>query len=142
MRTLLLAAVMLGLLVAPATAGTLRATCPGSVAIAGTPTKVVVLRGVTCLDARRVLRAYDRGTLARPWSCAMAHAPFDHVGGRIVGLSCGSGKAKDLRKRGHAFLGTVAADPSLVGQASARTARTASSSPGKRSSRSSVRRQT
>jgi hypothetical protein len=28
---------------------------------------------------------------------------------------CGSGKVKDLRKRGHAFLGTVAADPAAAG---------------------------
>jgi hypothetical protein len=45
----------------------------------------------------------------------MTHAPFDFVGGRIVGLVCGSGKVKDLRKRGHAFLGTVAADPAAAG---------------------------
>ena len=115
MRMLLLAAVVVGLLLAPATAGAVRKPCPGSVQFDGTPTKIVLLRGVTCLEARRVLRGYERRALPRGWSCAMAHAPFDFVGGRIVGLSCGSGKVKDLRKRGHAFLGTVAADPAAAG---------------------------
>ncbi|MEA2304297.1 MAG: hypothetical protein QOH43_1577 [Solirubrobacteraceae bacterium] len=115
MRMLLPTAVVVGLLLAPATAGAVRRPCPGSVQFAGTPTKIVLLRGVTCLEAGRVLRAYDRRALPRGWSCAMTHAPFDFVGGRIVGLVCGSGKVKDLRKRGHAFLGTVAADPAAAG---------------------------
>ena len=66
-----------------------RTTCPGAVRFSSTPTIVVVLRGVSCAEAKRVVGAYGRGTLPRPWLCALAHAPFDRIDGRIVGLSCG-----------------------------------------------------
>jgi hypothetical protein len=112
MRTLLaLAAVALCASAAlPAAATAARRTCPGTVAFSGTKTKIVVLRGVSCARAKRVVRGYDSGRPPRPWLCALAHAPFDRVNGRIVGFSCGSGRRSgDLRTFPHAFLGTLAA---------------------------------
>ena len=103
----LLAGVVIGLSVmaAPAEA---RRTCPGTVTFSGTPTKIVILRGVSCRTARRVVRAYDRGSPPRPWQCFLAHAPFDRVGGRIVGFSCAwGGRRGDVRRWPHAFLGTI-----------------------------------
>lgn len=92
----------------PAGAG--RRTCPGAVPFSKTPTVVVTLRGVSCPAAKAVLPAYDRGTPPAPWACALAHAPFTRIGKRIVGLSCGAGGGGgSLRKRPHAFLGTVRA---------------------------------
>jgi hypothetical protein len=86
-----------------------RTTCKGAVRFSGTPTVVVVLRGVSCAEAKRVLAGYNRGRPPRPWLCALAHAPFDRIGGRIVGLSCGWGAGPgNLRARRHAFVGTVA----------------------------------
>ena len=98
------------LLAVPASAGTGRRTCPKSVSVDATPTRIVILRGTTCEQATRVLRLYDRGTRPGTWRCMLTHAPFDHIDGRIVGLACGrGGPAGDLRKRPHAFLGTIAA---------------------------------
>jgi hypothetical protein len=96
-------------LAATAGAGPARTTCPGKVTFSRTPTVVVVLRGVSCAQAKRVVRAYDRGTPPRPWACALAHAPFDRIGGRIVGFSCARGGTRgDLRRWPHAFVGTIA----------------------------------
>jgi hypothetical protein len=96
-------------LAATAGAGPARTTCPGKVTFSRTPTVVVVLRGVSCAQAKRVVRAYDRGTPPRPWACALAHAPFDRIGGRIVGFSCARGGTRgDLRRWPHAFVCTIA----------------------------------
>lgn len=109
-RTLALAAALCALALLPATAPAARKSCPGTVSFSGTRTKIVVLRGVTCARARRVVRAYDAGEAPPPWRCGLAHAPFDKVNGRIVGFSCGSGRSSgDLRRFPHAFLGTLAA---------------------------------
>jgi hypothetical protein len=90
-------------------AGSDRTTCAGSVSFARTKTIVVVLRGTTCAEAKRVVRAYDRGSPPRPWFCGLAHAPFTHVNGHVVGFSCAHGGTRgNLRKWPHAFLGLVA----------------------------------
>jgi hypothetical protein len=103
----LLAGVVIGLslMAAPAEA---RRTCPGTVSFAGKPNKIVILRGVSCRTARRVARIYDRRFWApRPWLCALAHAPFDRIDGRVVGFSCGrGGRGGDIRRWPHAFVGT------------------------------------
>lgn len=99
----------LGLALAP-TAPAAQRSCSGTVAFSGTKTVIVVLRGTTCTEAKRVVRTYDK-TFAppKPWSCGLAHAPFDKVKGRTVGFSCGYGKGgHNLRTRTHAFLGTIA----------------------------------
>jgi hypothetical protein len=102
----LLAGVVIGLsLMAPPAEA--RRTCPGTVKFSGTTNKIVILRGVSCRTARRVVRAYDRGTPPRPWACALAHAPFDRIDGRIVGFSCGrGGRRGNIRRWPHAFVGT------------------------------------
>jgi hypothetical protein len=104
--TLLAGAVVgLSLTAAPAEA---RRTCAGTVTFSGTPTKIVILRDVSCRTARRVVRAYDRGAPPRPWACALAHAPFDRIDGRIVGFSCGrGGRRGNIRRWPHAFVGTI-----------------------------------
>ena len=112
MRTLLLLCAAGAALLAASTAANAesgRTTCRGAVQFSRTPTIVVVLRGVTCAEAKRVVRAYDRGASAGNWRCALAHAPFDRVDGRVVGFSCGRGGSRgNLRKWPHAFLGTIA----------------------------------
>jgi hypothetical protein len=103
----LLAVVVVGLSLTAAPAEA-RRTCPGTVRFSGTPTKIVILRAVSCTTARRVVRRYDRGTPPRPWACALAHAPFDRIDGRIVGFSCGRGGHRgNIRRWPHAFVGTV-----------------------------------
>jgi hypothetical protein len=95
-------------LAATADAGTARKTCPGAITFSRTPTVVVVLRGVSCAEAKRVARAYGRFRSTAPWFCGLAHAPFDRIDGRVVGFSCGRGGSRgDLRKWPHAFVGTV-----------------------------------
>jgi hypothetical protein len=95
-------------LAATADAGTARRTCPGAVDFSRTETVVVVLRGVSCSEAKRVALAYGRFRSTAPWFCALAHAPFDRIDGRIVGFSCGRGGSRgDLRRWPHAFVGTV-----------------------------------
>jgi hypothetical protein len=104
-----LAGVVVGasLMAAPAEA---RRTCPGTVTFSRTPTKIVILRAVSCRTARRVVRAYDRGVPPGPWRCALAHAPFDRINGRIVGFSCArGGRRGNLRRWPHAFVGTIRA---------------------------------
>ena len=82
----------LAVTVAGADAGTARRTCPG----------------VSCAEAKRVARAYGLTRSTAPWFCALAHAPFDRINGRIVGFSCGRGGSRgDLRKWPHAFVGTI-----------------------------------
>lgn len=104
----LLATGVLALLFAAA-APAAQKTCSGTVPFSGTKTVIVILRGTTCAEAKRVVRAYDKGTAPKPWSCGLAHAPFDRVHGRIVGFSCGHGSGPgNLRARSHAFLGTIA----------------------------------
>jgi hypothetical protein len=104
----LLAAALLAL-AAAADAGAARKTCTGAVAFSGTRIVVVTLRGVTCAQAKRVVRAFDRGRPPRPWSCGLAKAPFDRIDGRVVGFSCGRGGTRgDLRRWPHAFVGTIA----------------------------------
>jgi hypothetical protein len=102
---------LLAALVASATAadaGSARKTCPGAISFSGTSTVVVVLRGVSCAEAKRVARAYGRFRSTAPWFCALAHAPFDRIDGRAVGFSCGRGGSRgDLRKWPHAFVGTI-----------------------------------
>jgi hypothetical protein len=95
----------LALLAAPAEA---RRTCPGTVSFSGKPNKIVILRGVSCKTARRVVRIYDRRFRGPPpWRCALAHAPFDRIDGRIVGFSCAwGGRRGDIRRWPHAFVGT------------------------------------
>src|SRR5262245_43507776 len=55
-----LASLLAALVAAAATAdaGTARRTCPGAIRFSGPPTVVVVLRGVSCAEAKRVARAY------------------------------------------------------------------------------------
>jgi hypothetical protein len=104
----LLAGVVIGLsLMAPPAEA--RRTCPGTVKFGGKTNKIVILRGVSCTTARRVVRVYDRRFRApRPWRCALAHAPFDRIDGRIVGFSCGrGGRRGDIRRWPHAFVGTT-----------------------------------
>jgi hypothetical protein len=106
-----LAALLSGLVVAlaaTADAGTARKTCAGAIDFSGTRTVIVVLRGASCAEAKRVARAYGRFRSTAPWFCGLAHAPFDRIGGRIVGFSCGRGGTRgDLRKWPHAFVGTT-----------------------------------
>jgi hypothetical protein len=86
-----------------------RTTCAGSISFERTKTIVVVLRGTTCAEAKRVVRAYDRGSLPQPWFCGLAHAPFTRIDGHVVGFSCAHGGTRgDLRRWPHAFLGLVA----------------------------------
>jgi hypothetical protein len=102
----LLAGVVVGLSLI-ATPAEARRTCPGTVKFSGTTNKIVILRGVSCRKARRVVRAYDRGVPPRPWQCFLAHAPFDRINGRIVGFSCAwGGRRGDVRRWPHAFVGT------------------------------------
>jgi hypothetical protein len=103
--TLLAGVVGLSLAAAPAEA---RRTCPGTMRFAGNEIKIVILRGVSCSTARRVVRIYDRRrTPPRPWRCALAHAPFDRINGRAVGFSCGrGGRRGNIRRWPHAFVGT------------------------------------
>jgi hypothetical protein len=104
---ILLAGIVVGLslMAAPAEA---RRTCPGTVKFSGSTNKIVILRGVSCRTARRVVRAYDRRFRPpRPWVCGLAHAPFDRINGRIVGFSCGrGGRRGNVRRWPHAFVGT------------------------------------
>jgi len=79
--------------------------CPGTVTFSGTKTTIRTVKGVGCAEAKRVARAYDRGSPPSGWQCGLAHAPFTRVGSKIVGFSCGKGGSGDLRKRPHAFLG-------------------------------------
>ena len=103
----LLAAALLA--VAAAGAGTARKTCAGAVTFSGTRTVIVTLRGVSCAEAKRVVRRFDRGSPPRPWFCGLAKAPFDRIDGRVVGFSCGRGGTRgDLRRWPHAFVGTIA----------------------------------
>jgi hypothetical protein len=103
---ILLAGVLVGLSFAAAPAEA-RRTCPGTVTFARKQIKIVILRGVSCRTARRVARAYDRGTPPRPWVCLLAHAPFDKINGRDVGFSCArGGRRGDIRRWPHAFVGT------------------------------------
>jgi hypothetical protein len=99
------AAFALALLAAPAEA---RRTCPGTVQFSGKANKIVILRGVSCRTARRVVRIYDRRfTAPRPWVCLLAHPPFDRIDGRIVGFSCGrGGRRGNIRRWPHAFVAT------------------------------------
>jgi hypothetical protein len=143
----LLAGAAACLIAVPAGAGTLRRTCPKTVAVDGTPTRIVILRSTTCAQARGVLRLSDRGTRPGTWRCALTHAPFDHIDSRIVGVACGrGGPAGNLRKRPHAFLGTISAsapNPDAGDRrAQTRAPSTASSRPGKRAPTSSARRDT
>jgi hypothetical protein len=90
-------------------AGGERTTCAGAVSFARTKTIVVVLRGTTCAEAKRIVRAYDRGSPAPPWVCFLTHAPFTRIDGRVVGFSCARGGTRgDIRRWPHAFLGLVA----------------------------------
>ncbi len=103
-----LAVAALALALAPSAAPAAeRKTCKGSISFSGTKTRIVVLRGVSCRKAKRVARAYDKGSPPGSWRCALARAPFDRIDGRIVGFSCGRGGSGELRKRPHAFAGTV-----------------------------------
>jgi hypothetical protein len=103
----LLAGVVVGLslMAAPAEA---RRTCPGTVSFSGTSNKIVILRGVSCRTARRIVRIYDRRFRApRPWVCLLAHAPFDRINGRIVGFGCArGGRRGNIRRWPHAFVAT------------------------------------
>jgi hypothetical protein len=138
--TLLAGLAVVLLLAAPASAETAGRTCPGSVRVDALATRIVILRGTTCRQARRVLRLYDRGTRPGTWRCALTHAPFDHIDSRIVGLACGrGGSAGDVRKRPQAFVGTIRPDG---GGVQTRAPSTASSRPGKRASTSSARSDT
>jgi hypothetical protein len=105
---ILLAGLVVGLSLAAAPAEA-RRTCPGTAQFAGTSIKIVILRGASCRTARRVVRVYDRRFRApRPWVCALAHAPFDRIDGRIVGFSCGrGGRRGNIRRWPHAFVGTT-----------------------------------
>jgi hypothetical protein len=90
-------------------AGGERTTCAGAVSVARTKTIVVVLRGTTCAEAKRIVRAYGRGSPAPPWVCFLTHAPFTRIDGKIVGFSCARGGSRgDIRKWPHVFLGLVA----------------------------------
>jgi hypothetical protein len=105
--SVLTAAVLAAALAGPAAAEGRR--CPGTIAFSGSTIAVVTLRGVTCAQAKRVARGYARFSPPAPWKCALAHAPFDRIAGRIVGFSCGYGPGPgNLRLRRHAFLGTIA----------------------------------
>jgi hypothetical protein len=86
-----------------------RRTCPGTVEFGGETIEIVILRGVSCTTARRVVRVYDRRFSApRPWRCALAHAPFDRIDGRIVGFSCGcGGRRGNIRRWPPAFVRTT-----------------------------------
>jgi len=79
--------------------------CPGTVTFSATKTTIRTVKGVGCAEAKRVAKAYDRGSAPSGWQCGLAHAPFTRVGSKIVGFSCGKGGSGDLRKRPHAFLG-------------------------------------
>lgn len=92
----------------PSGADAKRKSCEPLVNFSGTKTRVVTLRGVTCAQAKRILRQYDKGLPEPPWSCALAHAPFKKLNGRIIGVSCGYGTgSSNLQKKSHAFVGTV-----------------------------------
>jgi hypothetical protein len=112
MRSLLLAtAALVAAVISLAAAGpaaAARHSC-GSVTLFGTPVRVVALRGVRCTTAKRITRGIHDGSAQRAgWSCALAHAPFDRIGGRDVAFSCGrGGRSGDLRRWPHAFVGTV-----------------------------------
>jgi hypothetical protein len=113
MRTILvaLAAVVASAVLSLAAAGpasAARHSC-GSVKLFGSSVRVVVLHGVTCTTAKRVTRGIHDGAAQRAgWSCALAHAPFDRIGGRDVAFSCGKGGRRgNLRDWPHAFVGTV-----------------------------------
>lgn len=84
----------------------------GAITFSGTDTHIVVLRGASCAVAKEIAVHFSV-TSAGPqgasgWRCAFAHAPFTKIKGRTVGFSCGKGGSGDLRKRPHAFVGTVA----------------------------------
>ena len=68
--------------------------CSGSISFAGTSTKVRVVKGVGCAEARRVAKRYDKGQPGGGWTCVLTHAPFESVGSRIIGFKCAKGSAR------------------------------------------------
>ena len=112
MRSLLLvAAVALAALVTTVPAAQAKRNC-GNVSIYGTSTRIVVLQGTTCTQARRVARRFANSAgpfSGAGWRCALAHAPFDKLDGRKIGFSCGrGGSSGNIRTWPQAFVGTLA----------------------------------
>jgi hypothetical protein len=100
----LFAAGLLALLAAGPAAAAKPRDC-GAIDFSGTNTRVVVLRGVSCVVAKEIALRFSV-TAGGPqgstgWSCFLAHAPFRQIRGRDVGFTC-------KRGRRHAFVGTVA----------------------------------
>lgn len=84
--------------------------CQGAVRVSGTSTTVLAAKGVSCREAKDVLRAYDALRMPLPggWECFLAHEPFRRVGARVVGIGCQRGATR--------FDGLVAAPSDSVGQ--------------------------
>ena len=97
----------------------------GEIAFSGTPTTIVVLRGVECSEAVRIATAYGASTAPSPWNCSLAHEPFDSYplpdgSNGIVGFSCGhGGAAGDLRASPNAFIGVAPERPAPAPPAAA-----------------------
>jgi hypothetical protein len=79
----------------------------GAIDFSGTRTTILVIRHTRCKTARRVARAYDRGSPPRRWRCALSHGDARYRGQRY-GFSCGRGGGKgDLKAWRHAFIGAL-----------------------------------
>lgn len=85
--------------------------CGGAVTFAKKGHLVVTYRGVTCKEAKRILRGYNRGNLAEPpWRCRIEKKRSKRVIKRLITVSCGYGTgSSNLRSKSHAFVATIRA---------------------------------